>query len=97
MFVEVIPKEKLGVVKKWNIEKKPFEEFEVRVVIWDTTELESMDSEGTTDGFVKGFIDADDVIRETDTHFRNMDGKCSWNWRMVFKIQHPRSNYKLTI
>lgn len=56
-----------------------------------------MDSEGTTDGFVKAFIDSDGTIRETDTHFRNMDGKCSWNWRMLFKIKHPRSNYKLTI
>ena len=80
----------------WDISKKPEEEFEVRVIIWDTEELKMMDGEGTTDGFVRVFFESDDS-KDTDTHFRNSDGKCSWNYRLLFPFHHPSKNYKLTV
>ena len=46
----------------------------MRVVIWSSEELKMMDAEGTTDGFVRCFFDSDDR-KDTDTHFRNQDGK----------------------
>jgi len=55
-----------------------------------------MDSEGTTDGFVRVFFESDDS-KDTDTHFRNSDGKCSWNYRLLFPFRHPSKNYKLTV
>lgn len=54
----------------WDISKKPVEEYEVRVVVWDTEDLEMMDAEGTTDGFIRVFFESDNR-KDTDTHFRN--------------------------
>ena len=80
----------------YDISKKPTEDFEVRVIIWDTEELKMMDAEGTTDGFVRCFFESDQS-KDTDTHFRNSDGKCSWNYRMLFPFTHPCKNYKLKV
>ena len=55
-----------------------------------------MDVEGTTDGFVKTFFDASDA-KMTDTHFRNQDGHCSWNYRIIHQIKVPSKNYKLNV
>ena len=55
-----------------------------------------MDAEGTTDGFIRCFFDSDDR-KDTDTHFRNQDGKCSWNYRLLFPFSYPSKNYKLTV
>ena len=80
----------------WDISKKPTEDFEVRVIVWDTEELEMMDDEGTTDGFVRCFFNSEES-KDSDTHFRNSDGKCSWNYRLLFPFTHPSTNYKLTV
>ena len=53
----------------WDISKKPHEEFEVRVVIWDTKDIKMMDAEGTSDVFIRCFFDSNNAL-ETDTHFR---------------------------
>ena len=80
----------------WDISKKPTEDFEVRVVVWDTEELKMMDCEGTTDGFIRCFFESDQS-KDTDTHFRNQDGKCSWNYRLLYPFTYPAKNYKLTV
>jgi Ca2+-dependent lipid-binding protein len=83
-------------VPVYDISKKPEEDFEVRVIIWDTEELKIMDSEGTTDGFVRVFFDSGSS-KDTDTHFRNTDGKCSWNYRLLFPFRYPSTKYELTV
>lgn len=85
-------------VPTWDISKKPTEDFEVRVIVWDTVELEMMDMEGTTDGFIRCFFDSDES-KDTDTHFRNSDGKCSWNYRLLFPQTYGEKNkkYDLTV
>lgn len=55
-----------------------------------------MDAEGTTDGFIRSFFESEDK-KDTDTHFRNQDGKCSWNYRLLFPFNYPSKNYKLTV
>ena len=55
----------------------------MRVVVWDTEDLKMMDDEGTTDGFIRCYFDKEQV-KDTDTHFRNQDGKCSFNYRLIF-------------
>ena len=80
----------------WDISKKPSEDYEVRVVIWSSEELKMMDAEGTTDGFVRCFFNSDDR-KDTDTHFRNQDGKCFWNYRLLFPFTYPSKNYKMTV
>lgn len=66
------------------------------MIVWDTEDLKMMDAEGTTDGFVRCFFESDES-KDTDTHFRNSDGKCSWNYRMLFPFTHPTKNYKLKV
>lgn len=80
----------------YDISRKPTEDFELRVVVWDTEELEMMDAEGTTDGFIRCFFDSEHQ-KDTDTHFRNQDGKCSWNYRLLFPFTYPSKNYKMTV
>ena len=81
----------------WDISKKPTEDYELRVVVWKTEDLEMMDAEGTTDGFIRCFFESDEA-KDTDTHFRNQDGKCSWNYRLLFPFTYPtpNKNYKMT-
>lgn len=52
-----------------NINPEPILEFECRVVIWKTREIEMMDIEGTSDVYVRTFFDDKDD-QTTDTHWR---------------------------
>jgi len=82
-----------------DISPKPTEEYEIRVAVFETRELKMMDIEGTTDGFIKAFFDSNKA-KETDTHFRNQNGNCSFNYRLLFKLKHPMKSdedYKLKI
>ena len=59
----------------WEIEEKPPEEFEVRICVFNCTDMKIMDFEGTSDVFFRCFIDTKEEVQETDTHYRNQDGK----------------------
>ena len=83
-------------VPLFDISKKPAEEFEVRVVIWDTKDIKMMDVEGTSDVFIKCFFDNKNAL-ETDTHFRCQTGKASFNYRLLFNEQYPRKDYRFQI
>lgn len=82
--------------KPWNITPEPEVEYEARLIIWKTEDIEMMDFEGTSDVYVRSFLDADhDYI--TDTHWRCQNGKASFNWRnkILFKSKQP--DYNITI
>jgi len=97
LWVEILPTTmNTKTAQEWDISRKPAEDFEVRVVVFESDELKMMDVEGTTDGFVKTFFDPQNA-KETDTHFRNQDGHCSWNYRMLHQFKHPNRNYDLTV
>jgi hypothetical protein len=68
----------------------------VRVCIYDTLDVVCADVEGTSDVFIKAFIDDKDK-KETDTHFRCQNGKASFNYRLLFDAKAPRQNYNLTL
>lgn len=55
--------------KVWDVTPQPVIDYEVRLVIYDTIEVICADVEGTSDVFIKAFMD-DKEKRETDTHFR---------------------------
>ena len=80
----------------YDIRKKPDEEFEVRLVIWDTKEIKMMDDEGTSDVFIKAFFDSKNAL-ESDCHYRCQTGKASFNYRLLFKEKYPRKDYRLNI
>jgi hypothetical protein len=55
-----------------------------------------MDGEGTSDVYIRAFIDEDNV-KTTDTHYRCMDGNPSFSHRMLFDVQTPRDETKLVL
>jgi len=79
-----------------DISAEPVEEFEMRLIIWKTQDIECMDFEGTSDIFVRAFIDPEDD-HFTDTHWRCQDGEGSFNWRLLMPLKSQKPNYNLTI
>ena len=55
-----------------------------------------MDTEDTSDIYVTAFIDQKDR-QSTDVHYRCQTGDASFNWRMIFQLEVPRINNKLTL
>lgn len=55
-----------------------------------------MDFEGTSDVFFRGFFDANED-QETDTHFRNTDGKPDFQYRLVYRLKLPKDHYKFSL
>lgn len=45
-------------IKVWDITEKPPEEFEVRVCVFNATDIPMMDWEGTSDVYFRGFFDS---------------------------------------
>lgn len=56
-----------------------------------------MDAEGTCDAFFKCFFDTKEEVQETDTHYRNQDGKPDFQYRLVYKKAFPTNTTKLTL
>lgn len=71
MWTEIIPTNKLHEHPQWDISDRPPEEFEVRVCIFNATDVKIMDVEGTSDVYFRSFFDPNEDVQETDTHYRN--------------------------
>ena len=63
--------------------------------MYNATDIPCMDFEGVSDVFVKCYVDDKDK-RTTDTHFR-CTGEGSWNYRFLFDLEAPRSDYQLVL
>lgn len=68
---------------QFDFNPKASEEFEVRLVVYETRNIAMMDVEGTSDVYAKAFFDPSDA-KETDTHYRCTNGKASFNYRLLF-------------
>ena len=84
-------------IKVWDITPKDPYEIEVRICVLNCKDIVMMDAEGTSDVFFKGYFDQKEEIQETDTHYRNQDGKPDFQYRLVYKIHHPRKTNKFTL
>lgn len=82
--------------KTWDLTPEPVLDYEVRLVIYDTKDTLMMDAEGTSDVFIKAYVDDKDK-KETDTHYRCSSKKASFNYRMLFNVKAPRKNYNLSV
>ena len=82
--------------KVYDISRKPDEEYEVRLVVWDTKEIKMMDDEGTSDVFIRTYFDSNNA-KETDCHYRCQTGKASFNYRLLFTETYPRKDYRLNL
>ena len=71
MWVEIHPTDiPMSDITVFDITPKPPEEFEVRLVVWDTIDVICMDFEGTSDVYCRAFFDSREEVHETDTHYR---------------------------
>jgi hypothetical protein len=59
MWVDIIPKAMKmdkSLNKKWDISPRPPVEVEARLIIWETDDVEAVDYEGTTDMYIRAWI-----------------------------------------
>jgi len=100
LWVEIIPVAAgLKDQVQFDFTPKPSEEFEVRLVVYETRNIAMMDVEGTSDVYAKAFFDPSDS-KETDTHYRCTNGKASFNYRLLFNQKHPikdQNGYRLNL
>jgi len=90
MWCDIVPSDKAGTAsaKVWDITPEPDNEFELRVTVFGCKGVPAADLEGTSDCYIRAYID-DDETQETDTHYRNTDGKPNFNYRLLFPISTP--------
>lgn len=97
MWLEIHPKGKI-LPNPWPIVPKLPADFELRVVVWEASDVPRVDTfEDSVDIYVTGKVDGGPSLK-TDTHFRSMTGKGSFNWRMVFpiKLSNPAKNARIS-
>jgi hypothetical protein len=56
----------------------------------------AMDVEGTSDVFIKAFLDSEDKY-ETDTHYRCTTGAASFNYRLLIKRLYSDPDHDQTL
>jgi Ca2+-dependent lipid-binding protein len=97
LWINIIPTVvPLNTVQHFDIRPKPAEDFEVRVVVFDTQDVKALDVEGTSDVYTRVFFESKDA-KETDTHYRCTNGKASFNYRLLFNVKHPRKDCNLQV
>ena len=79
-----------------NIQPAPVKEYEARIVIWKTKDIENMDVEGCSDIYCRSFFDSNNDLK-TDTHWRCSNGAGSFNYRLKLKINSSMENPTLTV
>ena len=96
LWVELHETNKAGISEAYKVAPRPEKEYQMRLVVWDTVDVVNMDIEGTSDVYGRAFFDTKEA-KETDTHYRCMNGKASFNYRLLFDIKCPRDFYLFTI
>ena len=93
MFSEIMTKEQAAKIPMSKIQSIHKENYEIRIVIWETRDIPLVDG-GAVDIFLKCTFDPtgwseDEVTKQTDTHMSSKDGYGQFNWRMKFDLSVP--------
>lgn len=97
-WVEIIPSMSDAKISiPWNITPRPVTDFVIRLVIWETKDIEIKDIEGTSDIYCRAFFAAGKSDKRTDIHYRSMNGEGSFNYRLLFDIQNPSPSQRLNL
>eukprot|EP00760_Papus_ankaliazontas_P016406 PhM_4_TR16796/c2_g1_i5/m.97662/K18261/DYSF; dysferlin len=85
-----------------DIQLPPNERFELRVIVWNVSDCipqeTAITGEEMTDIYVKCFMEGKpDDSKETDVHYRSLDGKGAFNWRMKFPLIYVRRDRKVLL
>ena len=57
--------------------------------VFGSKNVPAEDIEGTSDAYIRAFFDEASYVQETDTHYRNTNGKPNWNYRLLFDVKTP--------
>ena len=101
MFVEILPQFRAKITPPAKIERPPPQEYEMRLIIWETRNLPYENGKKRIDAMIKvsydpeGYLE-DDIQKETDCQLCCMDGKAEFNWRMKFNLTIPCTFSRLT-
>ena len=88
--------------KAWDIKPEPVQDYQLRLAVYDTKNVPMEDVEGTSDVYVKAWINEKEK-KETDTHWRCKNGEASFNYRVLYDFKSPnyqradRESYKLKL
>ncbi|CAL7940390.1 unnamed protein product [Xylocopa violacea] len=77
------------------------EEYEIRVVVWNTEAVPLVDSQFLTgekcsDIYVKGWILYNDY-QKTDVHYNSLTGEGNFNWRFVFRVIYSKGERMMIV
>ena len=97
LWVEIFDQNDSINKRPWNISPEPISKLEIRLVIWDAEILgeDLTDANDMNDVYITSYIDQKNQ-ESTDIHFR-CTALASFNWRIVFQLDVPRVNNKLTL
>ncbi|EFN60493.1 Fer-1-like protein 4 [Camponotus floridanus] len=84
-----------------NIAPPTPEEYEIRVIIWNTEDVPLVESQFLTgekcsDIYVKGWILYEDY-QKTDVHYNSLTGEGNFNWRFVFRVTYSKGENVMII
>ena len=96
LWVEIFDKKDTIHMEPWQISPEPKSNIEMRLIVWETEDMELRDDEGTSDVFITAYFDPKQK-QSTDVHYRCQNGIASFNWRMVFNLELPSKYNKLVI
>ncbi|XP_039653756.1 fer-1-like protein 4 [Perca fluviatilis] len=93
MWVDMFPND-VPAPPPVNIKPRLPEQYELRVIIWNTDDVFLDDvniftGEPSSDIYVKGWIKGlEGEKQETDVHFNSLTGEGNFNWRFVFRFDY---------
>ncbi|XP_070528249.1 otoferlin [Cardiocondyla obscurior] len=95
MWVDMFRIEHLPPKPAINIASPIPEEYEIRVIIWNTedvplTESQFLTGEKCSDIYVKGRWIQYENYQKTDIHYNSLTGESNFNWRFVFRVTYSK-------
>ncbi|XP_015525108.1 otoferlin [Neodiprion lecontei] len=84
-----------------DIKPKPPEDYELRVIVWNTEDIPLVDNQFLTgekcsDIYVKGWLTYDDH-QKTDVHYNSLTGEGNFNWRFVFRLTYLKAEQMMLV
>ncbi|XP_023290146.1 LOW QUALITY PROTEIN: otoferlin [Orussus abietinus] len=101
LWVEIFQENELPMKPPIDITPHTPEDYELRIIIWNTEDIPLVDSQFLTgekcsDIYVKGWIVHDD-IQKTDVHYNSLTGEGNFNWRFIFRFSYLSSERMMVI
>ncbi|KAG5335930.1 OTOF protein, partial [Acromyrmex charruanus] len=101
MWIDMFRIEQLPPKPAVNIAPPIPEEYEIRVIVWNTedvplTESQFLTGEKCSDIYVKGWIQYENY-QKTDVHYNSLTGEGNFNWRFVFRVTYSKGEHVMIV